>query len=108
MLLVHALGLQVDRATVTFWLTIGGAITAYVLAALRAVEFFQDRRPRLTIVTSLTSDHEIGNTVTLLNASKVPANIWHFSLVWVKPGTLQKYFRIFRKAEREESRQLSA
>jgi hypothetical protein len=74
-----------------------------VLALLRIYEFIVDRRPKLTAITSLATLPEIGNTITLLNASKIPANIWYFELVWTEAGRLQKYFKLFRKVVSEDS-----
>jgi hypothetical protein len=78
-------------------------IVSVTLAGLRVYEFFQDRRARLKVLVLLTSDPITGNTITLLNSSKVPANIYYFTLVWVQPGRLQRYCRFLRKVESEES-----
>ena len=74
-----------------------------ILAAIRIFELVDSRRPKLSVVTSLTSDPEIGNTITILNASNVPANIWYFELAYVEPGRCQRYIPLLRKTVSEES-----
>ena len=68
-----------------------------VLALVRLYEFVRDRSPHLSAITRLTSDPDIGNEVTLLNASKVPANIYHYDLVRAHRSPLGKNWRIGRK-----------
>ena len=93
-----------DQATATFWLgTVGGWSMAFVMMLIRAYEFYRDRRPKLSLVVSLTSAQEEGNTITLLNASKVPANLWNYSLAWVKPGFFRRHIPLLRRVEHEES-----
>lgn len=84
-------------------ISLGGAITAFTLAGLRIYEFFRDRRPKLDTSVTLTSHPSFGNTVTLLNSSKVPAGIYRYTLAWVHPHPLHRYSSMFRKVAHEES-----
>ena len=90
------------KADVAFYLSIASAALAAALAVLRAYEFFRDRRPSLKAVVSFVSDPDIGHTVALLNSSKVPANIWNFSLVHAEPGALGRRFGWLRRIDSEE------
>jgi hypothetical protein len=54
-------------------------------------------------VVELTGDEDIGNTIRITNTSKVPANIYYFELVWVKPHRSHRLVPLFRKAEMDES-----
>jgi len=83
--------------------SIGGLALAAPLAVLRLYEFWWDRGPRLSILCDLCSDEEIGNTITLLNASKIPANIHYFDLVWLRRGPFGKRLRIWSGYVRDES-----
>lgn len=83
-------------------ITLGGGLTAFALAALRFYEFDRDRRPKLDTSVTLTSDEGFGNTIILLNSSKVPANIYNYSLAWVRPHFLHRYISSFRKVDHEE------
>jgi hypothetical protein len=74
-----------DRGDITFWLSIAGFATSSVLAVLKGVEFFGSRRVAFTADVRLTSSEDVGNTITLLNKSNVPATISYFELVWVEP-----------------------
>jgi hypothetical protein len=85
------------QATTTLWLSIVGTSVASVLAAIRGYEFFRDRRPRLSVVTRLTTSEQEGNDLILLNNSRVPANIYYFDLVWAKPGFLGKNVGLGRR-----------
>jgi hypothetical protein len=85
-----------DMATAAF-------LVSGVLALIRIYEFFQDRRARLKLLVSLTGSEQIGNTLTLLNSSKVPANIYYVSLVWIEPTFLSRYLRFFRKIVTQET-----
>jgi hypothetical protein len=73
------------------------------LGVLRCIEFFLDRRPKISAYTALTSLPEIGNTITLVNTSKTPANIYWFELVWVKPGVLYRFVPFLRRVESSET-----
>jgi hypothetical protein len=80
---------------------IGGLVLAAPLAGLRIYEFFKDRAPRLSVLVELSDDANTGNTITLLNASKIPANILYFDLIWVQRGPFGKNIRLGRKITRE-------
>lgn len=73
-----------DRADVSFWLSIIGTITAFVLAFVKGYEFFSAGRIRLKATVTLTSREDIGNTIVILNKSAIPANIHYFDLAWVE------------------------
>jgi hypothetical protein len=77
-----------DRADVSFWLSIVGTAVAVVLAIIKAYEFFAGLRPRIKASVTLTGSEEVGNTIVLLNKSSVPANLAYFDLVWVKRRSL--------------------
>ena len=91
-----------DPATVSFWIGIYSASLATVLGLLRCFEFFQDRRLKLHRVVQLTSGEDVGNVIRVTNASKVPANVCYYELVWVKPHPLHRLAPLFRKVEMEE------
>jgi hypothetical protein len=78
-------------------------VISLVLAGVRIYEFADERRSKLRILSSLTSLSEIGNTITLLNASKTPINIWSYGLAWVKPTIFSRYLAFCRKPEEEMS-----
>jgi hypothetical protein len=77
-----------DRADVSFWLSIAGFATSIVLAIIKGFEFYSDRRVVFTADARLTSSEDIGNTVMLLNKSSIPATISYFELVWTEPRSL--------------------
>jgi hypothetical protein len=57
-----------------------GAITGFIAFVLKVWEFYRDRRPALTVQKWLTSDPDRGNTLLILNSSKVLATIYSYSL----------------------------
>jgi hypothetical protein len=77
-----------DRATISFWLSIVGTTVAVVLAIIKGYEFFSDLRPRIKASVTLTGSEEIGNTIVLLNKSSIPANTSYFDLAWVERRSL--------------------
>jgi len=85
------------------WLSLYGAILATGLAVFRVWELYRDRRPNLRLVAGLTSDPHEGHSLTLLNASKIPAGIWCYDLVWTKAGPLRRRLPIGIRVEHEES-----
>lgn len=85
-----------------WWLQVSSIIFAHILALVRVYEFVRDRRPKLSLTPLLTSDSDMGNTLLLLNSSKVPANIYSYSLVWVKAGVFSAYTPFLSKVVREE------
>jgi uncharacterized membrane protein len=70
-----------DRADVSFWLSVTGFATSTVLAIIKGVEFYAARRIVFTADTRLTNNREIGNTIVLLNKSNIPTTIsnWYGS-----------------------------
>jgi hypothetical protein len=85
------------------WVSVYAALLATILGVLRAVELFLDRRPKIIALVALTSLPDIGNTITLVNKSKTPANIYYYELVWVTPGYLQRYIPVLRRVGSTES-----
>ena len=77
-----------DRADVSFWLSIIGTSTAFVLALIKCYEFYTGRRPSIKATVRLTSSEEVGNTIVLLNKSSIPATIAYFDLAWVERRSL--------------------
>jgi hypothetical protein len=77
-----------DRADVSFWLSIAGFATSSILAIIKGVEFYGSRRLSFTADARLTSSEDIGSTIILLNKSSIPATISYFELVWIEPRTL--------------------
>jgi hypothetical protein len=73
-----------DRADVSFWLSIAGFATSAVLAAIKGYEFYSARRVVFTADARLTSSEDIGNTIVLLNKSSIPATISYFELAWTE------------------------
>lgn len=73
-----------DKADVSFWLSIAGFCISVVLAIVKLIEFFITRRVKLKADASLTSSGDIGNTITILNASAIPVTISYFELSWVE------------------------
>jgi len=92
-----------DQATASFWLSIFSTAVSTVLVGVRGYEFFRDRRPKLSMVACLTSCEEIGNDLTLLNISKVPAKIYYYDLVWAKRSFLGKNVKLGRRVLRTYS-----
>jgi hypothetical protein len=73
-----------DRANITFWLSIAGFATSSILAIIKGLEFYSSRRAAFTADVRLTSSQEVGNTIVLLNKSGIPATISYFELVWME------------------------
>ena len=69
------------------WLTRAGAFMGFVAFLLKLWEFYHDRRPSLRLTYSFASDPDMGNTLVILNSSKVGTCIWNYSLVAV-PNTV--------------------
>lgn len=74
-----------------------GSYVALGLAALKVAEFFRDRRPKVSVVRMLRGSSEVGNDLLLTNASKVPAAIYYYELIWLEPSLLTKYLGLRRK-----------
>ena len=72
-----------DRADVSFWLSIAGFATSSILAVIKGIEFSGARRITFTASPRLTSSEDIGNEIVLLNKSSIPATISYYELVWV-------------------------
>jgi len=73
-----------NRADISFWLSIIGTTVAVALAIIKGYEFFQGVRPRIKASVTLTGSEEVGNTVVLLNKSSIPANLAYFDLAWIE------------------------
>jgi len=80
---------------VSLWLTRIGALTGFIAFVFKAWEFVRDRRPSLRVVTSLTGDAGVGNTVTILNSSKVGTSIYYLTLEALPPTRLNRLLRRF-------------
>lgn len=80
-----------------------GAAVAFVLAVLRVFEFVRDRRPSLSVSTSFTTDEDIGNQITLLNASRISAAVHYFSLVWTRRKPWYRRLPFFKSVVTEET-----
>jgi hypothetical protein len=77
-----------DRADISFWLSIVGTTVAVALAIIKVYEFFSALRPRIKASVTLTGSEEVGNTIVLLNKSSIPANLAYFDLAWVARRSL--------------------
>lgn len=77
-----------DKADISFWLSIAGFIISAILAAVRLMEFFVTRRVSFKLSSSLVSLEEIGNTITVLNRSSIPVTISYYEIGWVKKREL--------------------
>jgi hypothetical protein len=75
------------ESELAIWLTRIGAFTGFLAFLLKLWEFYRDRRPSLWLTYSFSSDPDTGNTLVILNSSKVGTSIWGYSLVAV-PNTL--------------------
>jgi len=93
-----------------------GALTGFIAFLIKLYEFRRDhydRYPKLRVSAALTSDPRMGNTVVILNASKVPTSIYNYSLLapvkswnWLSRNRLWQWFRgerFWRGAEIEFS-----
>ena len=74
-----------------------GSYVALGLAALKVVEFFRDRKPKISVVTMLRGSVQYGNDLLLMNASKVPATLYYYELIWLEPSLITKYLGLRRK-----------
>lgn len=74
-----------------------GSYVAFGLAALKVLEFFRDRKPKLSLEALLRGHTELGHDLLLINSSKVPACIYYYELIWVQPRRLTRYVGLFRK-----------
>lgn len=77
-----------DLATL---LTQIGAATGFITFVFKGVEFFRDRRPSLRISPHFTSDPERGNTILILNSSKIPTTINYYQLEALPPSRLARW-----------------
>lgn len=77
-----------DRADISFWLSIAGFATSSILAVIKGVEFYGSRRVTFSAETRLTSSEQYGNTIVLLNKSNIPATISYFELAWTEQRSL--------------------
>src|SRR5882757_6309183 len=80
---------------VWLWLTRLGALAGFVAFFFRAWEFIRDRRPSLRVVSLLTSDAGVGNTLTILNSSKVGTSIYNLTLEALPPTRLNRLWPRF-------------
>lgn len=67
--------------SVTVWIALWGAVLSTFLGVLRAWEFWADRF-RIQIGVTLTSDIDLGNTVTIRNLGGKPVIVEYWELVW--------------------------
>lgn len=74
-----------------------GSYVALGLAGLKVLEFFRDRKPKLSVEPLLRGSAEVGNDLLLLNSSKVAACIYYYELIWMKPSFLTKHFGLRRE-----------
>jgi hypothetical protein len=77
-------GAKVERADVSFWLSIMGFATSIILAIIKGIEFYNARHISISVDSGFTSDEGIGNTLTLLNRSSTPITISYYELAWVE------------------------
>ena len=80
---------------VWLWLTRLGALAGFIAFFFRAWEFIRDRRPSLRVVSLLTSDAGVGNTLTILNSSKVGTSIYNLTLEALPPTRLNRLWPRF-------------
>jgi hypothetical protein len=74
-----------------------GSYVALGLAALKVAEFFGDRKPKISVVRMLRGSSEVGNDLLLTNASKVPAALYYYELIWLEPHFFTRYLGLRRK-----------
>jgi hypothetical protein len=58
-------------------LNTAGSLVAFGLAILKVLEFFRDRKPKLSLEVILRGHQELGNDLLIINSSKVPACIYY-------------------------------
>jgi hypothetical protein len=75
---------RMDRADISFWLSITSFATSSVLAVFKAFEFYSSRRAAFAADVRLTGSEEVGNEIVLLNKSSIPATISYFELEWTE------------------------
>jgi hypothetical protein len=80
---------------IRLWPTRIGALLGLAAFVFRACEFYRDRRPSLRVVSSLTGDATVGNTVTILNSSKVGTSIYYLTLEALPPTRLNRLWPRF-------------
>jgi hypothetical protein len=64
-----------NRADVSFWLSIASFATSFVLAVIKWYEIYISGRAKFTAEARLTGAYEIGNIIILLNESNVSATL---------------------------------
>ena len=74
-----------------------GAYVALILAVFKVAEFFRDRKPKVSVIRMLRGISDLGHDLLLTNASKVPATIYYYELIWLEPSILTKCFGFRRK-----------
>ena len=74
-----------------------GSLVAFGLAVLKVLEFFRDRKPKLKLEAMLRNHVELGNDLLLINSSKVPACVYYYELIWLKPRRITRWFGLYRK-----------
>jgi hypothetical protein len=88
-------GDRIMEISVSTLLTQIGALTGFLAFVFKVWEFYRDRRPSLRITYSLTGDATEGNTITILNSSKVGTIIYYFSLEALPPTRLNRLWPRF-------------
>jgi hypothetical protein len=78
-------------------ITTFGSYVALGLAGLKVLEFSRDRKPKIYVEKIFRGVADLGHDLILLNSSKVPANVYYYDLIWVKPSFLTKCFGFRRK-----------
>jgi hypothetical protein len=73
-----------ERADITFWLSLWGSATSSILALMKGWEFYRAHRHTLVAHRRLNSDPERGNEIVILNKSDVPVTIAYFDLAWTE------------------------
>jgi hypothetical protein len=74
-----------------------GAATGFIAFLMKVWEFYYDRRPKLRISCSLTSDPDRGSTITILNSSKVGTSIHYYQLEALPKSRLNRWWPRFPK-----------
>jgi hypothetical protein len=77
-------GRRMDRADISFWLSIFGSATSTILAVIKGVEFYSARRVSISVDGRFTGHEGIGNQLVLLNRSSTPITISYYELAWVE------------------------
>lgn len=80
------------------------ALGLSVIATLLSLaQFRHETRFKLRVNALLTGSVSVGNTVTIYNDSKRPANIYYIELAWVKYTFLKKRLPFISKEVKTES-----